>query len=178
MRNIHGKTAVYCQCKCGKSKWVTASALNLGYSKSCGCFRFEAPTKHGESRTRLYRLWYSMIARCEDPRATGYKNYGGRGIKVCEKWKNDCLAFKSDMPTRPSIKHSLDRFPNKDGNYEPGNVRWATRTQQGRNRRTNRCVTALGKTLCLAEWVEKTGITRGVLKYRLSKGIVGKALFK
>ncbi len=91
----------------------------------------------GESLT--YSSWYNMRTRCENPRATQYALYGGRGIAVCARWA-DFTNFLADMGERPSAGHTLDRYPNKDGNYEPGNCRWATQSEQCRNKRTSRPV--------------------------------------
>jgi hypothetical protein len=110
-----------------------------------------------------------MIQRCMNPNASGYENYGGRGIKVCDRWLNSFEAFREDMADRPSEDHSLDRYPNNDGNYEPGNVRWATWDQQCRNKRTNRWITYEGKTLILEDWATQLGITPPTLARRLAK---------
>ena len=94
--------------------------------------------RHGhatdDGRTAEYEAWHSMIQRCTNPKNPGWKNYGGRGIKVCSRWL-DFVNFLADVGRKPSPKHSLDRFPNNDGNYEPGNVRWATKSQQQSNQR-------------------------------------------
>jgi hypothetical protein len=106
----------------------------------CEHARFNAKTLihiHGETnenRTIEYEAWISMKGRCGNPNATGFKNYGGRGIIVCERWLKSYLAFLADMGRRPSPGHSIDRIDN-DGNYEPGNVRWATRHEQNKNKR-------------------------------------------
>lgn len=90
---------------------------------------------HGMSRTPTHRCWTGMMTRCSNPRVPEFKNYGGRGITVCDRWR-DFANFLADMGVRPSPTHSLDRFPNNDGNYEPCNCRWATRVEQSRNTRT------------------------------------------
>jgi hypothetical protein len=119
-----------------------------------------------------------MIARCEIPSATGYKHYGGRGIAVCERW-HDFRQFLRDMGERPQGR-SIDRYPNNNGNYEPGNCRWATRKQQGRNQRTNLIVMVAGRKLLLRELAETTGIKYDTLRSRIfRKGWpVKKALVK
>lgn len=90
--------------------------------------------KHGMYRTPTYRSWRAMLSRCENPNATGYGRYGGRGITVCDRWRADFTAFLADMGERPSIDHSIDRI-DTDGNYEPSNCRWATRSEQQQNKR-------------------------------------------
>lgn len=110
-----------------------------------------------------------MIRRCENPKTFGFARYGGRGIRVCERWRNSFTAFLADMGERPSASHSLDRI-NTNGNYEPENCRWATRLQQNRNSRNNTLIEWNGETLCIAEWAERTGISKFVLSMRLLRG--------
>jgi hypothetical protein len=105
---------------------------------------------------REHDAWRGMLARCRNPRHPSYKNYGGRGITACERW-NSFENFLDDMGKRPSPKHSLDRIDN-NGNYEPGNCRWATRREQANNTRMNRFVTFDGRTMTLAQWARETGI--------------------
>lgn len=104
----------------------------------CGCARAienKRRTKHGLAGTPEYHAWTAMKSRCNDPNSQAYDRYGGRGIKVCQRWQESFEAFVADVGKRPSADHSLDRYPNNDGNYEPGNVRWATRSQQQSNTR-------------------------------------------
>jgi hypothetical protein len=121
-------------------------------------------------RHPLYHLWKAMIRRCYRPTAISYHNYGGLGVSVCRRWRCNFWAFVDDMPPRPSPAHSIDRFPNKRGNYEPSNVRWATRSEQARNTRLNRLLTANGKTQTLEEWAIETGIPKSTLFNRLKRG--------
>ena len=134
-----------------------------------------ASFKHGCSNnggvrpvTPEYTSWLGMRQRCRNPRNQDFPTYGGRGIRVCERW-DSFLTFLEDMGPKPSRKHELDRYPDKNGNYEPGNCRWATRTQNVRNTRFNRLITFNGETLCLAEWAERTGISAGLLQGRLTR---------
>jgi hypothetical protein len=125
---------------------------------------------HGMSGSPEYRCWESMIRRCTNPKSTDFKNYGGRGITICDRWRASFEAFYADVGSRPSPDHSLDRYPDVNGNYEPGNVRWATRTDQARNRRSNRIVEIDGEKMSLAEAAERTGTSYSTAKKRLHRG--------
>lgn len=130
------------------------------------------------SRSREYAAWADMIQRCHNCGNRRYAAYGGRGITVCDRWRNSFAAFISDMGPRPSPGHSLDRIDNNRG-YEPSNCRWATMKTQGRNRCTNRLLTVNGETKTVAEWVENAGINRSTFAKRMRKGMtVQDALFK
>jgi hypothetical protein len=126
-----------CRCDCGNVAPFDAAQLWGSITRSCGCFskdrRPDCARTHGRRYCPEYNTWAGMHSRCENPKEAGYKNYGGRGITVCERWRS-FENFYADVGDRPSPKHSIDRI-NNDGNYEPGNVRWATRTEQNRNRR-------------------------------------------
>jgi hypothetical protein len=123
---------------------------------------------HGRSQLPEYACWRSMIARCENPNNVSYANYGARGIRVCERW-HDFDAYCADMGSRPSSAHSIERIDN-DGDYEPGNCRWATDEEQGRNRRSVWSVAAFGETMCVSEWARRTGINHRTIRQRLSTG--------
>jgi len=126
-------------------------------------------TRHGMYGTPEYTAWIDMCYRCSDADGnTDYHLYGGRGIKVCDRWRRSFLDFLADMGPRPP-KHTIDRIDN-NGNYEPGNCRWATTHQQARNRRDNSRYTYQGRTLCLVEWAESTGIHPQTLARRLWRG--------
>lgn len=138
-RGIH-RFAI-CRCECGAERAVKLVNLRHGGSLSCGCLSRELagnPTRHGNSRnghqTAEYRAWQAMIQRCTNPKNDNFEYYGGRGIKVCDRWRNSYADFLGDMGRRPSRRHSIDRKDN-DGNYEKGNCRWATRFLQNTNRR-------------------------------------------
>lgn len=126
----------------------------------------------GRTRTREYQAWISMKARCYDTSNSRYRTHGERGIRVCNRWlgANGFQHFFSDMGPQPTAKHSLDRKDN-DGNYEPGNCRWATAKEQARNRRNNRIISHNGATRTLAEWAEISGVKRTTLDARLKRGV-------
>lgn len=117
---------------------------------------------------RTQNSWRAMHLRCSNPSFGSYVRYGARGIRVCERWATFSL-FVADMGWRP-LGTTLDRHPDQSGDYEPGNCRWATETQQHRNCRNNRMITAFGVTKCLAEWSESTGVYRELIAIRLRRG--------
>jgi len=165
-----------CSCDCGALVNVALSRLANGETASCGCLRKILATKHGHASTPEYHTWADMLQRCLNPKVLGYSRYGGRGITVCDRW----LSFKNflaDMGPRP-YKLTIER-KNNDGNYEPGNCRWATRKEQQNNMRTNVRLTYQGKTQNLSQWAIELGINRVTLNMRLLKGwSVEKALGK
>lgn len=157
-----------CQCRCGQIKSINGCSLRSGHAKSCGCLQREkaadqakvmgaANRTHGMSSSPEYAVWHGMRQRCSDPNLPEYKHYGGRGIKVCPRWKK-FENFLADMGLRPGPKYSLDR-KETNGNYTPTNCRWATQKTQQRNRRSNLPVEYQGETRCLSEWAEKYGLT-------------------
>lgn len=125
--------------------------------------------RHGMDRTPEHSAWVSMRQRCTNPKKREYKHYGGRGIKVCDEWAHSFLAFFAHVGERPSDKHSLDRI-DVDGNYEPGNVRWATQQEQIDNTRTVKMVTINGKTQSHAAWGREMGLAVGQITARIKSG--------
>lgn len=162
-----------CQCDCGKTIETRSCNLLSGDTTSCGCFKNEVIRQrnqtHGKSNTPMYKIWRLMIQRCEQPSASPYAYYGGRGIKVCDRWRNSFEAFLADMGERPSRRHSIDRI-DPNGNYEPSNCRWATHFEQMKNTRRTRLLTANGETLHMQEWCRRTGINQRTLWDRLASG--------
>jgi hypothetical protein len=149
-----GRPRVYHACiRCGAVRMIRLRRYRNGLQKRCGSCNgtvngkatgkatikaaIKANTTHGESGRPEYRAWLYMRNRCYDVRNISYRNYGGRGIRVCERWRYSYPAFLADVGRRPSPQHSIDRIDN-DGNYTPGNVRWATRIQQNRNKQRRR----------------------------------------
>lgn len=164
--------AYLCHCDCGTEKPVAVSNLTSGRTVSCGCQKIErtkiSNSTHKMSRTFEYGTWQRMRARCTNPKNKNFRNYGARGIKVCERWDKSFENFFADMGKAPP-HHSIDRIDN-DGNYEPGNCRWATKVEQNRNTRRCRAITAYGHTLRSHEWERITGIPSEVIIDRLLKG--------
>ncbi len=148
-----------------------ASVLS-GRTKSCGC-KSHAMTgatfvTHGMAGTPTYKIWLGIKKRCLDPNSKSFERYGGSGIKICDRWMN-FEPFFADMGARPSSKHSIDRIDN-DGNYEPGNCRWATIKQQARNRKNTLFATIDGKERPVAEWAEILGLKYKAIHCRMRSG--------
>lgn len=148
---INGLGYYKCVCDCGKTNTIRWNNIDSGVTKSCGCLASSRARKHGESNnSKEYRAWAQMRDRCNNKNCTNYKNYGGRGIKICKRW-NVYLNFLKDMGRAPSIKHSLDRIRVNCG-YKPSNCRWATQQEQENNRRNNKFITIDGVKKTIAEW--------------------------
>lgn len=172
-RNAHW----FCECSCPAKTLVSirGDCLRNGNTTSCGCKRLEAVTKHGHNAvaqlgrpSRTYISWQGMMPRCNNPQHKQFRNYGALGVTVCERWY-DFQNFLLDMGECPE-GYSLDRYPDPHGNYEPGNCRWATRTQQARNKRKNHMLTLDNRTQCIAAWAEELGILRHTLQSRVKYG--------
>lgn len=163
----HGTKVFWqCSCDCGGETVCEASNLISGNTKSCGCLKFATKnTTHGKTGTPLYTIWVSMIGRCCNPNNHAFADYGGRGIAVCEEWRNSFEAFAQDMGEPPDDK-TLDRI-NNDLGYSPSNCRWATKAQQVNNRRVTRRVEYLGVTKSLWEWSLEVGIHHRLLYGRI-----------
>jgi len=179
--NRAGNTQWECQCDCGAVAIVLGYRLITGNTQSCGCLKRdrtsarmqELKTTHGRSKTRAYASWKGMLSRCTNPLDPKYPLYGARSIAICQRWL-DFKNFFADMGERERGQ-SIERN-NNDGNYEPGNCRWASAKEQANNTRHNRRLTHNGETLTLTEWANKLGITPGTLHERLLKHSTEKSL--
>jgi hypothetical protein len=138
-RNSSGSIGWLCKCDCGNTCIITVGDLNWGSYRSCGCkrgYHTHGYTK-GRKRQPLWVTWQGMLQRCYDPNNIAYERYGGRGIRVCKRWRHSFENFLADVGERPP-GHSIDRI-NNSGNYKPGNVKWSTPKEQANNRRRRRC---------------------------------------
>lgn len=166
-------TSWECCCSCGNTVIVTTNSLRSKKTQSCGCLRRELGAKmlttHGMYGSPEHRAWRHMKERCCNPNTKDFKNYGGRGITVCNEWRKSFMAFFNHVGKKPSPKHSIDRI-NNDGNYEPSNVRWADRKTQNNNSRRNYLITIDGITKNIAQWAEARGISRLTICNRLHMG--------
>lgn len=157
----NGQSVWDCICDCGGRAKATANSISRQQRKSCGCDRrAKFPPE--------YSVWKGMIQRCLVSSHKFYKNYGGRGILICERWMSFELFFL-DMGSRPHAKSQLDRIDN-NGDYRPGNCRWASTHDQNRNKRTNRIIEFSGKTMCVADWAVELGLRPTLINQRLSRG--------
>lgn len=159
-----------CRCDCGKEVVVDGTKLRQGQKKSCSIghyFRQPLSLVSGAER----RCWDAMLQRCYNPKTKSFKNYGGRGIRVARQWRNSFQQFLADVGPRPSSKHSLDRYPDNNGDYEPGNVRWATKSEQARNTRVTVRVVVDGVQIPLKDYTEKLGIEHRLVRKRFRAGM-------
>lgn len=170
-----------CKCECGGHLVTRSDNLLRGLSKSCGCANLGAAARrtHGQTYPRPspeYYVWSAMIQRCTNPSNRDFGNYGGRGIRVCERWRNSFADFFAAVGLRPSPRHTLDRYPDNDGDYKPGNVRWATYREQAENkrpckqRRKIRLLTINGETLSVSAWASRYGVSPELIHGRLRSG--------
>ena len=160
-----------CRCDCGNSKTVSMTALNRGYTKSCGCLKRELLQNNRHKDRRLYQVWQDMKQRCFNPRNKFYHRYGGRGITVCSEWLEDYDVFYNwAMQNGYQRGLQIDRI-NGDGNYEPSNCRWATPKVNTDNRDATKMLTYNGKTQSLTDWSRETGVPLTTIRQRLSRGL-------
>ena len=178
-RTPKGQVIWHCVCDCGNHTYVQTSYLTTGDTRSCGCLfketcRLPNTIRHGDAspngeHTRIYESWHQMKKRCNNPKDHNYKNYGGRGISVCEGWDRYENFRDWALGNGYNDELTLDRI-DVDGNYEPSNCRWADAITQGNNRRTNRYVEYQGETHTISEWSRVIGISHDVIAGRLNRG--------
>lgn len=172
--NKNGQAMYLCKCDCGKTIITRGNAVQGGHSKSCGCLQKERVSKtfykHGDSFERLYQIWADMNSRCVNNHYKYWHRYGGRGIKVCDEWKDEYLPFKEWAISNGYKENlTLDRV-NNNGNYEPSNCKWVTRKEQANNRYTNRFIEFNGEIKDMKQWSEAIGMGTKTLEYRLDHG--------
>ncbi len=180
-RTARGNALWECSCSCGGSTVIEAARLKLPGMRSCGCMVAKRPYtklfKHGMSTSPEWAAWKSMLERCTNPSHRWFHRYGGRGVSVCKRW-SDFNNFYADMGERPKdgVRYSLDRIDNDKG-YEPGNCKWATSTEQNRNRGNVIRITHDGLTLTLPEWSQKSGLHIETIRRRVKNGWPTERLF-
>jgi len=170
-RNKNGNFLWEAKCECGNIIYVTSNHISKGYVKSCGCLNLEKiisrNLKHGYRKTALYNSWRNMKKRCYKTNCAQYKDYGGRGISICDEW-DDFINFKDWALSNGYCENlTIDRRDN-DKNYSPTNCRWVTMKIQNNNKRDNHYLTYNNEIKTLSEWSEKYGINYGTLKERIS----------
>lgn len=170
-RTASGRLGWLCRCECGEESVVLTHKLRSGQSRSCGCLKADVAgalkTTHGMSDNPAYMIWAGMRDRCVNPNNARWKDYGGRGISVCDRWSS-FENFMEDMGERQDGT-TLDRIDNSRG-YEPSNCRWATSAEQARNKRSNVVIEWQGVSMCLTDWAEQIGMSRDVLASRIKRG--------
>ncbi|MBS4171915.1 hypothetical protein [Bacillus sp. FJAT-49736] len=170
-----------CKCECGNVKTVRSFDLRDGKVKSCGCLHAEKvrtnTRTHGKRNTLIYHIWCSIKGRCFRTTCKDFPNYGGRGITMCDSWRNDFMSFYEwSMSNGYKEGLSIDRI-NNDGNYEPSNCRWVTQAKQSRNKSNNRFITIDGMTKTLADWCKFYKVHISTAHSRIKSGKTGKEIF-
>ena len=176
----NGKTAWNCLCECGNTFVTNGNSLRTGRTSSCGCYKNErrakANIKHGLKHHPLYKVHQTMKRRCYNKNDKKYKNYGARGIKICDEWLGEDgfvnfyhwainNGFKQDKLPNGLNKYSIDRIDN-DGNYEPSNCRWVDMKEQSCNKSVSHYITLNGKTQCVKKWLDELGVSKGLFYER------------
>lgn len=176
-----------CTCACGTERAVITASLREGRSLSCGCAQRECMRRYGENASEMpeYKVWHAMLERCYDRKNRSYPRYGGRGIRVCKRWRprrrgdgiDAFLAFVDDMGRRPSVDHSIDR-KDSNGDYRKRNCAWVTEVVQQNNRTNNHMLTHCGRTMTLAQWCRELRLSEKTVGWRLrANWTVERALF-
>ena len=162
------RTQWNCICECGKEKVVALFRMTSGHTKSCGCIKGKANATHRMKGTPTHNSWCAMKQRCNYPSSNEYAYYGGRGIKVCDRWNEKFENFLADMGERPKGR-TIERL-DTNGHYEPGNCVWATMAQQQRNRRSTILIKRNGVTKCVKDWCDELGINPDKVYGRIRRG--------
>ena len=172
----HQKVLFECRCDCGNIRNISRNALVTGNTKSCGCLNLEKiklPKTHGETAghtvTPTYRAWLNAKQRCNNPKNAEWHIYGEKGIKMCPEWEQSYEKFLADVGRKPGREYSIERI-RSNGDYEPGNVKWATAAEQSRNTSQTRLIEYNGKTQCLTDWATELGFNARTLGSRLNVG--------
>lgn len=168
-KNRKGISMWVCRCECGNLTLANIYNILDGHSKSCGCAKLRTKNStHGQSETVEFYTWLTIKQRCTNPNNKSFKDYGARGITICDRWLNSFENFVLDMGLRPSGNYSIDRKDN-DKSYSPENCRWATRKEQARNKRSNKLIETPWGLLPVSEASEKSGINYGTLMGRIRR---------
>lgn len=169
-RNKNGHITYLCRCDCGETKSILGASLRAGSTSSCGCLQLEAARIHGMDGTPEYRTWVAMRSRCSSPTNPNFDRYGARGITVCRRWDRSFAAFLKDMGARPK-GCTIDRIDN-NGNYCPGNCRWATPKKQAQNRRNTVMVQHGGRAIFISEFAAAVGLSDSGARKRVQREYV------
>lgn len=167
--NKHQSRTWFCKCECGGNSTVPTQHLTSGHTASCGCANVDANRKHGLYKSSEYTIWGQMKDRCYRAGTSKYGRYGGRGIRVCDAWRESFAAFYRDMGPRPSKDYTLDRIDN-DGDYGPDNCRWTTADVQYRNRRQTKWIEFNDERLCQKDWCRRYDLDEATFTARLKRG--------
>ena len=169
-KTVKGVAWFLCRCDCGTEKSIRSRNIREGQVKSCGCYHDEYDLyinrTHQMSTSAEYSIWAGIKQRCFDISSPAYHHYGGRGITMCDKWKDSFENFLVDMGTRASPKHTIERIDN-DGPYSPENCKWATMKEQANNRRNSRIITCHNKSQTVTQWAEELNLKPATLWHRV-----------
>jgi hypothetical protein len=172
-KDTHNHSVWECLCDCGKTAFVPVGCLSTGKTKSCGCLKLERSSflnrTHGKSRSPEYRNWCAMKERCNREAHKNYGDYGGRGIRVCDRWESSFENFLTDMGTRPTPRSTVERIDSDKG-YSPENCRWAEMDEQQRNKRNTVRIVFNGERKSIGEWAQLLGVTVNFITKRLYRG--------
>lgn len=167
-----GRARWLCRCDCGNKRVVYGYSLKSGNTRSCGCLRAETSkdkaTTHGMSKTSLFHVWWAMMERCTNKNSNSYKNYGGRGISVCDEWLDSATFFDWALSNGYEEGLTIERIDVNDG-YKPSNCKWITKAEQARNKTNSFIVEIDGESKCLAEWCERYEINYSTVHQRIAK---------